>query len=329
MHVPRTGAGRVQVARIIGFLGCTWAASQALHSFRRDPFDPATIDAAIGRLAAAGLLQRKGPDIVLTPLGLVAANGRLAADSARTLADLFEEIEADQFNAHTLIAAVQLIEELDAIGFGGIAAGRDVSTAVDCYRQFLTRHKVAPTIRERMFLGPDAHTGLSRARRTVACLEWAAGSPQVVVEKRSSSFIGVPPDGDPGPIFRVTERTADFLPPAIDIARLVCPQIGDAPNRAASYDWAAFLPTQVELGIPAGLAEIAVYVRPKLPRRVYLRLYREGLSNKQALLDAGFLRVQECVGTAEGHGELLMAAAESAATVAADRASLADLPVFE
>jgi replicative superfamily II helicase len=312
-NVPAIGARRIPVARITDFLSRTWAAHQAYRSLERDPFPEREVETAIDYLATLGLLEHRRPDIVLSRLGTIAVQDHLRAESVRTLADVLDEAGPERLNAQTLVAALQVIDELDAIWLPGVSRGKAARRALDTYQEILARHNVAHSVRARMISGEDPLIGLSRARRTVACLEWASGSPIATLERAVARCIPAPRDADPGPLFQVIERTADFIGSSVSIAKTVCPSLEDAPVMPAWRRVSRLLPVRMEQGLNSGLAEVALLADVTVPREVYLKLHAAGLSDKHALLGAGTSGVRACLGEEhESHAEVLLTAAEDA-----------------
>jgi hypothetical protein len=271
------------------------------------------VETAIDYLATLGLLEHRRPDIVLSRLGTIAVQDHLRAESVRTLADVLDEAGPERLNAQTLVAALQVIDELDAIWLPGVSRGKAARRALDTYQEILARHNVAHSVRARMISGEDPLIGLSRARRTVACLEWASGSPIATLERAVARCIPAPRDADPGPLFQVIERTADFIGSSVSIAKTVCPSLEDAPVMPAWRRVSRLLPVRMEQGLNSGLAEVALLADVTVPREVYLKLHAAGLSDKHALLGAGTSGVRACLGEEhESHAEVLLTAAEDA-----------------
>ncbi|MET9146280.1 DEAD/DEAH box helicase [Streptomyces sp. NPDC058319] len=276
------------------FLAATFAAHQSRTTGSADPFPSQDVRRMVGELIATGFLARTpdSPDtlssgLTLTNLGRIAAGSGLCVDSVTAVARALGAVPSSLINRATLICAAQLAAELDDVRFHQMP--RKPNTEHDRLARWLrSRDIVEPVLAEVM--GPRSRNpvGLGRARRGLACLMWAEGIRLADIER----VIGAPSKtrpSPPGPVQHAVQRAADVIGTVIEIAFHVHPtaDLGELPD---------VLPTQLELGIVAGLVPLAWHTELALPRLTYLALARAGLTSPAAVLAAERDLLLDCVG---------------------------------
>ncbi|MFF9580756.1 DEAD/DEAH box helicase [Streptomyces achromogenes] len=308
------------------FLAATFATHQSRASGSPDPFPSAEVRHMVNELLAGGFLKRTPGEpeelssgLFLTDLGRLAVGSGLGVDSIAAVAKALAAVPPEAINRATLICAAQLTSELDDVRFQQLPrAPHGAFTRLA--GALKARGAAEPVLSMLMSAPPKSGISISRARRAISCLMWMEGMRLADIERVISDPGKVTRPETPGPVQHAVQRAADVITTVIEIAFHVHPaaDLGSLPD---------VLPTQLELGIPAGLVLVAWHAEVPLGRTVYLNLARAGLTSPADILAADPSVLLDCVGgSAEQHA--LVREASAAAQEGADEARARDLFPF-
>ncbi|MDR3638884.1 MAG: DEAD/DEAH box helicase [Isosphaeraceae bacterium] len=263
---------------IIEFLEGSFGAFQRRLAAENWAWDRRQLSAALDELARHQLIEATDGDCYhLTELGRYAGEAGVQVESIIRLVQAFRPLSASQINDPTLIAATQLTAELDELNFPmnkkstqkepgtwfSILARQEIpSSMLDIMRRFVT----------------DQHVGTMRAKKAAACLLYISPMSMNQVEATLTQH-GGKFDGAAGPVRSVSSRTCDLLQAVARVATIVHPDL-NLTQRVPR------LLVRLELGVPAGAADLARYAGTRLTRGDYQELVKTGLTTPEAI-DAG------------------------------------------
>jgi helicase len=291
------GGGGLSGDDVIGVLASSFAAHQNRLLGQGDAFEPAAIGKALDELRSQAFVEEDAGGLRLTELGTIVAGSGLAVRSAVTVAGVFRGLRPEELNRATLISAAQLTGELDETRLTVNVKG--VAKEVHTFTSELARQGTAPAVLNALAYNVPGHVAYAaRAKKAVACLLWMHGTPAAQLEQivmqhyfdRSAI----------GPIRAVASRTQDVIGTVVAIATML------HPTQDLSH-LAALLPVQLELGIPADLAPLAV-AGASLSREQYLALAAQGLTKPDLIEGATNEKLLRCLG---GRHELLQSLREA------------------
>jgi helicase len=271
---------------VVAVLVNSFAAHQNRLTGSSDAFEPAQVATVLAALQRDRFIEDDGSGLHLTPLGTVVAESGLAVRSAVAVARVFRRLQPQELNRATIISTAQLTAELDdtrlTINHKGVQ--REIQT----FAGELSRQGTAQTVllALRNYVLPEVFA--ARAKKAVACLLWMNGTPSSQLEQIVMRHYK---DKDSiGPIRAVASRIQDVIGAVIGMAAVIHPT-------ADLSRLAELLPVQLELGIPASLAPLAV-AGADLTREHYLTLVSAGLRTPELIGAAEDDIVLKCVGGA-------------------------------
>lgn len=258
---------------VVAVLANSFAAHQNRLTGSGDAFEPTQITSVLTDLQREQFVEDDGTGLRLTPLGDVVAKSGLAVRSAVAVAGVFRQLQPHQLNRATIITAAQLTTELDAtrLNVNVRGAQKEILT----FATQLTRQTTAPlALHELRNTAPVV--AAARAKKAVACLLWMSGTPAGQLERIVMQHYFE--KDSIGPIRAVASRTQDVIGAIIDMATVIHPT-------ADLAQLAELLPVQLELGVPAELAPLAL-AGADLTREHYLTLISAGLTAPELISEA-------------------------------------------
>jgi replicative superfamily II helicase len=311
LAAQRSGDRGLSADDVVSVLASSLAAHQNRLAGKGNAFEPAKIAAVLAELQQEQFAADDGTGLRLTELGEVVANSGLAVRSAARVAAVFRRLQPQQLNRATIITAAQLTAELDATHLNVNVRG--VNQEIMTFTGELSRQSAA--YEAMAALRNEAPVVVAaRAKKAVACLLWMNGQPAAELEQivmqhyRDRNAIG--------PIRAVASRTQDLISAVLDIAAVIHPTANLA--RLANL-----LPVQLELGVPADLAQLAP-AGAGLTREHYLALMGAGLRTPEQIGSADDETVLKCIGNSRQRLRSLRQAVrqttEAAAVPALDQA---------
>jgi replicative superfamily II helicase len=260
----RSTEGPLSADDVVTVLASSFAAHQNRLSGRGEAFEPSRIATVLSELQREQFVSDDGAGLRLTELGEVVANSGLAVRSAVTVAAVFRQSQPTQLNRATIITTAQLTAELDATPLA--VNTRGVAPEFNTFVTKLEQQATAPAAMAALRNG-TAVVAAGRAKKAVACLLWMNGHPaaelEQIVMKHYFDRNAI------GPIRGVASRTQDVIGGVLDMAAMIHPT-------ADLARLMELLPIQLELGIPADLAPLAL-AGADLTREQYLTLISAGL----------------------------------------------------
>lgn len=270
---------------VVTVLANSFAAHQNRLDGNGDAFEPTKIAEVLSTLQREQFVEDQATGLHLTPLGQVVAESGLIVRSAVAVAGVFGRLQPDQLNRATLITASQLTAELDDTRLA--VNTRGAQTELRTFAALLTQQATAGPALEALSYGATGQAAVAaRAKKAVACLLWMNGVPSSQLELgvmrhcKDRSAIG--------PIRAVASRTQDIITAIIDMATVIHPT-------ADLTRLAELLPVQLELGIPAELAPLAL-TGADLTREQYLALATAGLTTPELISQADDEALLQCMG---------------------------------
>jgi helicase len=278
LRVVAIAAGRsddrsTAIDDLAAILANSLAAHQARIRGASEVFDPDQIAAAIAELQRVGFLETlKSGRTRLSPLGSLVAESALAVRSAIRVANVLRRMRPEELNQPTILAIAQITLELDAMRLTVNAKG--IQPELRTFVGGLVSRRVAPAVVDALEDGASDRIAVAaRAKKAIACLLWTNGVPLGKIEQfvmqhyfdRNAS----------GPIGSVVSRTHDVVGAVLAMAAEIHPT-GNITNLIR------LLPVQLEIGIPEGLAPLAI-ASADLRREDYLRLSNGGLTTAEVI----------------------------------------------
>ncbi|CBG70025.1 putative helicase [Streptomyces scabiei 87.22] len=262
----------LQSAEVVSVLSNSFAAHQARLSGTGNAFDPERTGQILQELCRVGFIDDVGNDeLRLNSLGAIVAQSGLTVRSAIRVTNVLRSVRPEDLNHATLIAVAQLTQELDDTRL--VVNTRGVRVELNTFISALHRQQVAPSVISAFSNDGDAVVTAARAKKAVACLLWTNGVAAAQLERtvmqhwRDRNAIG--------PVRAVVNRTHDVIGTIIGIATELHP-VADLTNLSF------LIPAQLELGIPAGLASLAL-AGAGLEREHYLRLTESGFTSAEVI----------------------------------------------
>ncbi|MGH3941653.1 MAG: DEAD/DEAH box helicase [Pseudonocardiaceae bacterium] len=270
---------------VVAVLANSFAAHQARLAGTGDAFEPSRIDQILHELRQALFIDEVGDDeIQLNTLGALVAQSGLTVRSAIRVTNVLRRVQPGELNPTTLIAAAQVTEELDDMRL--VVNVKGVGVEIQTFVGALHRRGAAHYVVDTLGAYGDSVATAARAKKAIACLLWINGVPAVQLER---SVMQHWKDKDAiGPVRAVAARTHDVIGTVIGIAIELHPT-------ANIVKLATLLPAQLELGIPAGLAPLAI-AGANLQREHYLRLIDGGLTTPELIDKADNDKLLELLG---------------------------------
>ena len=193
----------------------------------------------------------------LTDLGRLASEGGVFVDSIIRLVAVLRSVST-ALNSTTLVAAAQVTRELDDVHMP--FAKKAKNTEHRRWPHELAYQQVAPQVQSMLGIdGSDHLAGPVRAKKAMACLLYASGTPLSDIERHLMQHqLG---DGAAGSVRALADRTRDLIPAVARVFAFLHPDvaIGDIAERTMA---------RLELGLIFGVA---------LTRAQYLRLFERGI----------------------------------------------------
>ena len=245
------------------FLDCSLAAHQSRADGGRFPLTRRDVWDAVESLRGVGLLQLDGEELRLTSLGEVVSSGTLRVSSAVAIGRLLRELAPEDVTGELLLVVAQCTDELDAVAVDGTVTWRNSVTyfAEQGFPQPVTNTVV------------NSPRSFDRAARALICLKWVRLVSMTEIEakladRRATRIV---------PINPVLSRTRDVIDSIVRLALELQPST----NRAELVQ----LPIQLDHGVPAAFAELAIRAGRAVDRWNYRCLWRHGLRDLESMLD--------------------------------------------
>lgn len=223
----------------------------------------------------------------LTELGRLSGESGVEVESIIRVVDALRGADPSTLNDPTLIAATQLTVELDNVLFP--MNRKSTQKEPQTWMAEIRRQNVAPSVmRTLQRFVQDEFTSTLRAKKTAACLLWITDTPISRIEEILTQF-GGKFDGAAGPLRGLKSRTCDLLPTVVRIGQILHPtlNLGDRVVR---------LLTRLEIGLPAGMVDVAFLLGTGLSRGDYLSLLAARLMTLDDLEKASDETILKCVG---------------------------------
>lgn len=283
LAAQRSGDAGLTAGDVVAVLANSFAAHQNRTAGRGEAFEPSRIIPVLGELQREQLVADSGAGLRLTKLGEVVANSGLAVRSAVAVAAVLRQLQPPELNRATVITTVQLTVELDATPLAVNARG--VAREFSTFATELQRQAAAPAAWAAVRNSAGV-TAAARAKKAVACLLWMNGHPAAELERIVMQHYF---DRNAiGQIRAVAARTQDLIGAVLDMAVVIHPT-------ADLARLAELLPVQLQLGVPADLAPLAL-AGADLTREHYLTLINAGLKTPDQIGEADDETLLTCVG---------------------------------
>jgi helicase len=140
-----------------------------------------------------------------------------------------------------------------------------------------------------------------RAKKAAASLFWISPTPLLQIEAALTQHGGAF-DGAAGAVRSVASRTSDLLPAVAHVAELIHPEL-ELSERVSR------LLVRLELGVPAGIVDLARYTGTALTRSDYHDLLQAGLNTADAIEAAADSDILRQIGGDEEKLQVVRAAA--------------------
>jgi len=240
----------------------------------------------VDRLLQAGLAERQGDLIHLTLLGRACGASSLSFESSLRLVELLGRLNAAQTSPVSILAMVQVLDEMDAIYTPIMKKGQSESArAGDVAQRY--GHQMTQALQRYC---ADQFAYWARCKRAALLYDWIEGTPIEVLEKRYSAtpFQGAVGYGN---IIGIAESTRFHLRSAHQILSTLFP---GEPVFLAGLDE---ILRRLEFGLPARALPLAT-LRIRLTRGQCLALLAIGVSTQAELEALGDERLIDCLGKA-------------------------------
>ncbi|WP_051030174.1 DEAD/DEAH box helicase [Nocardia takedensis] len=261
--------GSVEADLLISFLDSTFAAFQQRQVDPTWNWGQDRIVGILRELDRHQLIEMiDGQRYRLTDLGRFAGEGGVYVDSIIRLVEVLRHVTVPM-NSTTLIAAAQVTKELDEVYFP--FARKAKNTEHRRWPQELMHQAVAPQVQNMLGIGgADQLVRSVRAKKAMACLLYASGTPLSAMEQRLMQHNR---DNEAaGAIRSVASRTRDLIPATTRVFAFLHSDI-------ATGDLAERTMVRLELGIPAELVELGMVLGTELTRAQYLSLLYHGITS--------------------------------------------------
>jgi helicase len=270
--------GGMRGEQIATFLEASFGAFQQEMRLGRWSWSHDELLGSVEDLARHGLIEaHEDGRYELTPLGRLAGESGTQVGSIIRLVDCLRPLRPEQITDPTLIASVQVTQELDQIR---IPLNRKTPKEAQSWLSELARQGVPQLVLQ--CLGRDVRDvsdQAARAKRAVAALAYVSGQEMSDIERLLARH-GVGFDGAAGPVRGTAARTCDLLGVAARAAEILQPELrfGDRIER---------LSIRLTLGISPTMVDLARYASADLTRGDYRRLAAAGLHMPAAITTAG------------------------------------------
>jgi replicative superfamily II helicase len=297
----RSDDGSAALEDLVAILANSFAAHQARLQRSSDAFERGRVSEAISELQRVGFLEvLEGDRTRLSMLGGIVAQSALSVQSAIRLTTVLRGLQPAQLNRETLITAAQLTEEVDATRL--VVNKRGVKKELQTFISGLRSRQAATAAVDALGqYGATREVCAARAKKAVACLLWVGGVPLRDTEQHVMQHYF--DRNASGPIGQVVSRTHDVIGPVLEIAGALHPT-------ADLLELVEFLPVQLELGLPASVAPLAL-AGANLRREDYLRLHHSGLTTPDAIARADDDALPNAIGNNRDRLRSLQHAVES------------------
>ncbi len=311
----RISASGLTADEVTTFLEGSFGAFQ--EQLRREQWrwDARALHAALADLERHTLVERRGDDrFHLTPLGLVAGETAAEVGSVIRLVDCLRPLNPADLNDPTLLAVVQVTEELDEVSVP--LNRKSTQKEPQTWSASLLHQGVPGRLLERMSRSVrQVQDQVMRQKRAVACLLFVSGQEMAQIEQTLTQFGGAF-GGAAGPVRAVAARTSDLLTTATRVAQLLHPTLDLEARRAR-------LVIRLTYGIAGDAVALAQITGADLTRGDYRRLVAAGLCGAQAIQAAPDAAILDCV----DQDRARLARVRQAATTMAQVTEPAVLPI--
>jgi helicase len=277
---------------------------------------------SIGSLVRCGFIEQdESARLRLTDFGRVVGETGIEVASAVTIVDCLRQLQPEQIPDPTLLAIVQLAQELDET-YIPINSKSTLKEPQHWHHQ-LQLQGVPYQVLSRLRAGVhEPQRATRRAKRAVACLLYISGMPMETIEKTLRQF-GGGFDGMAGPVRSIASRTCDFLMATGKLANILHPTM-DLEQRLSR------LSIRLTLGVTEGIADLARHVGAALTRGDYAQLEASGFVTASAIQLASDGELEKCVAERAEKVRAIRLGAEALMRASeANGALSADIPMYQ
>lgn len=283
-------------------------------------WDTRALEAALADLERHGLVERRDDEhFHLTSLGLVAGETTAEVASVIRLVDCLRSLNPGDINDPTLLAVVQVTDELDnlTVPLNRKSTQKEPQT----WSATLLHQGVPGRLLDRMGHSVrQAHDQVMRHKRAVACLLFVSGQEMAQIEQTLTQFGGAF-GGAAGPVRSVAARTSDLLTTATRVAQLLHPALDLEERRGR-------LVVRLTHGVAGEVVALAQLAGTDLRRGDYRRLAAAGLCESGPIQAANDAAILDCVDQDPVRLEVVRRAAEELARAAAAPAPTLPIPAY-
>jgi helicase len=312
--------GGIPAADVIDFLEGSFGAFKRRQASDQWSWDRRGFSEAMAQLEQHRLIEA-GDDghYHLTPLGRFAGEAGVQVESIIRLVAAFTGLKAAEITDPALIAATQLTTEVDDVFFPMNRKSKHKEPQT--WFGALTSQGISGLLtRTLQRFVSDAHTPTLRAKKAAASLFWISPTPMAQIEATLTQHGGAF-DGAAGAVRSVASRTCDLLPAVAHVAELIHPEL-ELSERVSR------LLVRLELGVPAGIVDLARYASTSLTRSDYHDLLQAGLNTADSIEAAADADILRHIGGDVEKLKVVRTAAEAARRVPEESTPTA-LPAYE
>jgi helicase len=240
----------------------------------------------LARLLQVGLAEMEGDIVHLTLLGKACGSSSLSFESGLRLVELMKQIDGSRTPATSVLAAIQVLAEMDSVYTPVMKKGRSESIRASEVSQRYG-HTMAQTLQRYC---RDEIEFWCRCKRAALLWDWIEGTAVDVLEKRytTTPFQGAVGYGD---IVRIADMTRFHLRSAHRILAALFPE---HPDFLANLDDVLL---RLEFGLPSAALSLTK-LRVPLTRGQYLALFSEGCASLGDVNKLSEESLSRCVGPA-------------------------------
>lgn len=307
-------------AEVTAFLEGSFGAFQEQLRYERWQWDAHIISSALTDLERHRLVERRDDGhLHLTPLGLVAGETTAEVSSIIRLVDCLRTLNPTDINDPTLLAAVQVTEELDDLTVP--LNRKSTQKEPQAWSVSLLRQGVPHQLLDLMSRSArQAHDQVMRQKRAIACLLFVSGQEMTQIEQTLTQFGGAF-GGAAGPVRSVAARTSDLLTTAVRVAQLLHPELDLEVRRAR-------LVIRLTHGVASEVVALAQITGTDLQRGDYRRLVAAGLYESGTILRAKDDAILDCVDQDPARLALVRRAAELMAQSELEPKTALSIPAY-
>jgi helicase len=270
------GSPKMAAADLVSFLEGSFGAFQQRRRSGAWRWTEQALAGYVAELARHGLILADAEQrYELTPLGRLAGESGIAAESVLRVVGVLRRLPAAMLDDHTLVALTQLTEELDEVYFplNKKSKRKEPAAWFGALQQHRVHHAVIQALQSNAIGG---HQPTLRAKNAAGCFLWMDGRARQDIERILMQFDRN--QAAAGPLNSVVNRTLDMLPTVIRVAEVL--HDADLSERESQ------LMLRLQIGLPATLVPIVMQLGTDLSRPQCLALHHAGLTTSAAVKSA-------------------------------------------